>query len=283
MYAGLMFSSAGTPAAWVGLGMWLFLASANQGRPGVITPQDLSAGNASPRSSAVAYQPPAVLTATVYSSDAGTNKPLFTFKRSAALVGPASIVLAEYAYPDGKLAVRERVIYQDHLLARYELDELQTGASGSATIERDAREPNKGRIVFRFVRDISSHAAPATKTEPLLPDTLINDMVGPFLASHWDRLNRGEKVVCRCIVVARRETIGFTFRKESEGRWRGRDVVILKMEPSNLLLSVFVDPLRFILEKDPPHRVLQYAGRTVPKTGQHGQWRDLDAVMVFNW
>lgn len=283
MYAGPMFLSAGTPAAWVGLGMRLFLESANQEKPGVMTPQDFSAGNAFPRSSAVAYQPPAVLTATIYSNDPGTNKALFTYKRSVAIAGPASIVLAEYAYPDGKLAVRERVSYQDHLLARYELDELQTGASGSATIERDAREPNRAKIVFRYARAVSSHAAPATRTEPLLPDTLVNDMVGPFLASHWDRLNRGEKVACRCIVVARRETIGFTFRKESEGRWRGRDVVMLKMEPSNLLVSVFVDPLRFVVEKDPPHRVLQYAGRTVPKTGQHGQWTDLDAMMVFNW
>lgn len=236
-----------------------------------------------------AYQPPAVLTAKIYRRDHNSTNPIFLFKRSRGQSGSISQVEAEYSYPDGKPALRERVVYRNsgsvryEALMRYELEELQTGAAGSATIERDATNPGKGRIVFRYTRDTSRHNVPETRTEPLLADTLVNDTVGPFLAAHWHQLIRGEKVTCRCIVVPRLQTVGFTFKKESESWWHGHKVVVLKMEPSSLLVSLLVDPLLFIVEEDPPHRIFQYTGRTPPKVNEHGQWKDLDAVTVFDW
>jgi hypothetical protein len=37
------------------------------------------------------------------------------------------------------------------------------------------------------------------------------------------------------------------------------------------------------MQKDPPHHVLQYVGRTTPKVEVAGKWKDLDAVTVFDW
>jgi len=87
---------------------------------------------------------------------------------------------------------------------------------------------------------------------------LINDMVAPFLISHWEELSNGREVKCRYIVLPRRETVGFTFTKEREESWSGRAVVILKMEPTSPIIAELVDPLYFTIEKEGPHRVLKY-------------------------
>ncbi len=270
-----MFSSAGVAGFRLGLGILVCISRCTIQAGESLPPQGVRPE--------AAYQAPDALTAVIFGSDTSTNQPLFRFKRSATHEPAALTVVGEYFYPDGKPAVRERAFYHDDLLTRYEVEDYQTGASGSATLEHDPHNPAKGTIVFRYSKDASSRANVSTRTEQLQPDTLINDMVGPFLASNWDRLDRGEKVSCRCVVVSRRETIAFTFSKESDQQRGGRKVAIVKMEPSNLLFSLFVEPLRFVIEKDSPHRVLQYAGRTAPKKMQHGQWKDLDAVTVFNW
>ncbi len=84
-------------------------------------------------------------------------------------------------------------------------------------------------------------------------------------------------------VLPRRETVGFIFVKSSESAWEGQPVLILKMEPSSRVIAALVEPLYFSLQKAPPHHVLEYIGRTTPKIETGGQWRDLDAVTVFDW
>jgi hypothetical protein len=79
------------------------------------------------------------------------------------------------------------------------------------------------------------------------------------------------------------ETVGFAFRKDSETTWHGRKVIIVKMEPSSRIIAALVEPLFFTIESAPPHRVVQYVGRTTPKIQAGGKWKDLDAVTVFDW
>jgi hypothetical protein len=192
-------------------------------------------------------------------------------------------VRREYTYPDGRPAAREHVLYEGNRLVAYELEDLQTGAAGSAKVERDPKRPANASLAFQYSPSASARPSSAVKSEPLLPDTLVDDMVGPFLAAHWEALQRAEKVSCRYAVVSRRETVGFAFLKESDSKWRGRDVLIVKMEPASWFISALVDPLFFTVEKAPPHRVLQYVGRTTPKLPVGGKWKDLDAVTVFDW
>jgi hypothetical protein len=108
-------------------------------------------------------------------------------------------------------------------------------------------------------------------------------MVGPFLVSHWDSIQRGEKVKCRYIVVPRKETVGFTFVRDPESKPQDSRVLVVKMEPTSPFISALVDPLFFTIEQAPPHRILKYAGRTTPKVDAGGKWKDLDAVTVFDW
>src|SRR5579862_2546285 len=238
---------AGRHGIWLGSAIYFLLVTLGTSALG---PTISSSTNSVPTSApGTAFEPPAQLAARIYQHNSGYTNPVFKFNRSGTRSSSTLHVLGEYSYPDGKPAVREKVFYQNNLLVRYELDELQTAASGSATIERDGASPGKGRIVFRYTRDTSRQAAPESRTEPLLADTLVNDMVGRFLAAHWHQLIQGEKVSCRLIVVPRLETIGFTFKKESERQWQGRNVVVLKMEPSSLLICMLVDPLHFIVER----------------------------------
>jgi hypothetical protein len=229
------------------------------------------------------YEEPNLLPGTIYAKDSGQQQVLFKFKRVATRSGFRVNVLREYTYPDGKPAARERIVYDGDDLVSYALDETQIGAAGAVKVQRDAGSPAKSALLFEYTKDLASGSRPKTSTEALRNDTLTSDMVATFLLSHWGELSNGEKVKCRYVVVPRRETVGFTFVKESETTSQGRRAVIIKMEPTSLIIARLVDPLFFTLEKDGQHRVLQYTGRVTPKTRIGNKWDDLDATVVFDW
>jgi len=187
----------------------------------------------------------------------------------------------DFTYPDGKPAARERVIYEGNALVSFELEELQTGAGGSARIRRISDDGANGSIEFEYAKEHGGK--PKTRTEDLRENTLIADMIGPFLKSHWEGLSRGEAVKCRYIVVPRRESVGFTFTKAAASTWKGRQVLTVRMEATSPIVAALVNPLVFTIEQAPPHRVLQYVGRTTPKIQAGGKWKDLDGVTVFDW
>lgn len=229
----------------------------------------------------LAYEEPTFLAGSIYEEGTLSPKLLFKFQRQASRSGAKLEVRREYTYPDGKLAATERVTYRGDELMDYELNEVQTGAKGRARIQAAPDHSPKKLIEFQYADHPGAKVK--TRTEVLSPDTLINDMVGPFLVSHWDALIHGDKLRCRYIVVPRRETVGFTFLRVSDAKWRGRDVLLVRMEPSSALLAALVKPLFFTIEKSLPHRILQYVGRTTPQLQDRGKWNDLDAVTVFDW
>ncbi len=191
----------------------------------------------------LAYEEPRSLTGSIYSRGSDTEKLLFKFQRKATRSGNKLNVQRDYTYPDGRLAAQESVVYEGNDLVFYELKETQIGAEGTAKIQPASATRSKGSIEFEYAKETG--ARPKKDSETLAENVLINDMVGPFLASNWDNLVRGRKVNCRYIVVPRAETVGFTFVKHSESKWHGRDVLIVKMEVTSRLLSVLVDPLFF--------------------------------------
>lgn len=233
----------------------------------------------SPGPSASGYEEPRFLTGSIYSRD--SKQLLFKFKRVAERSGSTLKVERDFTYPDGKVAAREQVVYEGDALVSYRLDESQIGAGGTATILRVPGNPAKGSIQFEYSKEAGT--SPKRHTETLRENTLIADMVGPFLLAHWEALRRGEKVKCRYVVVPRTETVGFTFSREAGEVSAGQNEITVKMQPSSTFVSVLVDPLFFTIEEASPHRVLQYVGRTTPKIQVGQKWKDLDAVTVFDW
>jgi hypothetical protein len=59
--------------------------------------------------------------------------------------------------------------------------------------------------------------------------------------------------------------------------------MIVKAEPTSILIAQLVAPLHFVVDKAGRHRVLEYTGRTTPKFRRNGKWQDLDAVTVIDW
>src|ERR1041385_6611391 len=106
------------------------------------------------------YEKPRVLTGRIYAKGAEGKNFLFSFSRSATRSGMTLNVLREYKYPDGKLAARERVIYEGDNLLSYELEELQTGARGRAVIQRDPKASAKSRIEFEYSKNAGSERKP---------------------------------------------------------------------------------------------------------------------------
>jgi hypothetical protein len=221
------------------------------------------------------YLEPKVLTGTIY-SDASLKNVLFTFRRTATNSGSTIFVRREFNLPDGTVAARERVVYENGQLKSFSLEELQSGAKGTATVQSGPGERN---LNFNY----SEGATKKVGSEKFLPEILISDMVGPFIASHLDALAKGATVKCRLVSVSRAETVGFKFFKESETTWHGQPALLVELEPSSIIIARLVDPLHFVVEKNSPHRVIRYTGRTTPSILKNGKWEDLDATTVFDW
>jgi len=237
--------------------------------------------NQTVRAQELMYEKPEVLSGTVYAKGSAERDPLFKFTRKASRSGATLNVLREFAYPDGKLAARQRLVYEGNELVSLELEEPQIGAQGSAKLKKSPGELTKHVVSFQYGKTTGGRT---TSTQEMVRgDALTDDMVGPFLTSHWNSLIRGEAVKCRYISVPRGETVGFTFTKDSESQWHGQNVVIIKMAPTSMIISALINPLFFLMEKGGAHRVLCYKGRTTPKIKAGNKWSDLDAMTVFDW
>ena len=241
---------------------------------------ELNAADNTPGEPRLKYEEPKSLMGAIYERGSERHKLLFRFKRQATRSGSTLKVVRDYTYPDGKPAAQEQVVYNGNNLVSLTLREFQIGAEGSARIKRPAGQGD-GTLEFDYVK--SPGGAVKSRTEGLRENTLVGDTVGPFLADHWDELMRGAKLKSRYIAVPRLETVGFTFFKDTGSAAQNPEAVTIKMEPTSRIIAAIVDPLYFSVEKEAPHRVLQYSGRTTPKLNVRGKWEDLDAVTVFDW
>jgi hypothetical protein len=221
-----------------------------------------------------------MLTGSIYARDTSPPKLLYKFRRTASRSGSQTIVLREYTYPDGKLAAREHLVYEGPSLRSYRLDELQTESRGLAILSPDPRDPSRTLLNIEWTKDGGS---PHSRTEVLTSGALVNDMMGEFISSNFERVQAGAKVNFRYIVVSRKETVGLSLSKDGETTWNGQAAITLKLQPTSRIISALVDPLYFTVEKAAPHRVFQYVGLTTPKGGSPGHWKDLAAVTVFDW
>jgi hypothetical protein len=222
-------------------------------------------------------------TATIYEKGSDQGAVLYKFKRQATRSGSTVNVLREYTYPDGKVALRERVVYAGDELVSLDLEELQIDARGSAKFSRDPATPGKRVASMEYATGVSSGGKPKTSKETLQDNTVIDDTLGEFIGSHWDALSEGRPVKLRYLSVPRRETVGFTLTRDSETTWQGRPALVIKMEATSFIIRALVDPVFFTVEKAGQHRTLQYAGRTAPKIKAGSKWHDLDAQVIYDW
>ena len=231
-----------------------------------------------PQSGFPDYSEPALLTGTVYERGSNPRKILFTVRRTAHRSNATVQALIEFRTAGGTPAARERMTYEAGRLVSCQLEQLQAGSHGRVALSPEARQP---RFSFEFTPAKSGRKK--ADSETVQPDTLVNDMITPFIRAHWDRLSNGATVRFRYAALERAETVGFKLVKDSETTCQGKPALRLKMEPASLVIAALVDPLYFTVEKQGPHRMLEYDGRVTPKIERGGKWKDLDAVTVYDW
>jgi hypothetical protein len=224
---------------------------------------------------APSYLEPKTLTGKIY-ADANLKQVLFTIRRVATNDGPTIHVLREFNLPNGTLAARERVVYEGNQLRSFEFEDLRRGSEGELSVQSagDGLKMN-----FNYTEGKTKK----TGGEKFLDEMLVSDMVGPYIVAHWDSLTKGATVKCRLIAMSRAETVGFKFFKEADTTWNHKPVMMVTLEPTSVIIAQLVEPMHFVIEKESPHRIYQYTGRTTPSVLKNGKWEDSDPVTVFDW
>jgi len=226
------------------------------------------------------YAEPGLLASTLYEIGSDRKKVLFTFRRTAVRSNSVVNVERQYLTTNGSVAALEKVVYQSNRLVSYRMQEFQAQVSGTVRIAPDPKNPAQQQL---FVSYGSGLTPPKGKAQILPPDTVVDDTLYPFMMAHWDDLIRGNTVKFRFISFEWERTFAFELIKTAESVQNGRMVEEIRMEPASLLVAQLIDPLVFTVEKDGPHHILSYIGRTTPRIKKGKSWKYLDAETVFDW
>ena len=226
------------------------------------------------------YSKPKVLTGTLYAMGSDRQKVLYTFKRVAARDGDTIRVKRQFILPDGAVAAVENVIYNSGQLVSFEMQDYQANVSGRIQIRPDPRNPVRKKIFIGYGSGLNP---PKGRGAPLLPDTLTDDTLYPFMLDHWDDLMRGRTVRFHFVSLDWERTFDFTLGKSGESDENGQPVVRLTMKPASMFVSAFVKPIVFTVQANGAHLILSYIGRTTPRVKKGNSWKELDAETVFHY
>ena len=227
------------------------------------------------------YAAPKLLTGTLYVVGSNQKQVLFTFQRSATRSGSTIRVERRFDRPDGSTGAVENIVYESGQLVSYEMKELQAGLWGTIQIYPDPKNPARQKILINHGR--VADARRKGTLEDLPKDTVIDDNLYPFVLAHWDELQRGTIVKFRFVSLEWEKAFGFKLSKATESVVQGKAAVWIRMEPTSLLVARFMNPIYFGIEKNDPHRILEYVGRTTPRFKNGKSWKYLDAETVFDW
>jgi hypothetical protein len=248
------------------------------GMPGL--PRGFAAEAAAPETGPFDYAKPELFTGTLYALGSQRTNLLFTFRRTATRSNSVVHVVRQFVRPDGFLAAQEDVVYDSNRLLSLQMREFQAKVSGAVLVTPDPQNPGQPKLYIGYGRGLEP---PKGESQPLPPDTLIDDTIYPFMLAHWDDLMQGTPVKFHFISLEWKRVFGFQFVKSSECTLNGATVELIKMEPTSRIVSKLVDPLVFTIEKAAPHRIIQYVGRTTPRFKKGKSWKYLDAETVFDW
>jgi len=226
------------------------------------------------------YAEPKLLTGTLYEIGSERKKILYTFRRTATRSGSTVHVERQFFRTNGSEAAVDKVVYQTNRLVSYQMQEFQARVSGAVRIAPDPKKPAQPQIFISYGPGLTP---PKGDAQNLPPDTVFDDTVYPFMMAHWDALIHGDTVKFHFISFEWERTFMFRFVKTAESERNGRTVELIRMEPVSIFIAPMVDPLIFIVEKDSPHHILSYIGRTTPRIQKGKSWKYLDAETVFDW
>ncbi len=203
----------------------------------------------------------------LYEVDSNQEEMIFTLRLESSEDGQHR--RAEYRTPRGNVVTTQELLLEGGEFKRFNLVHHEAGQVGQVR-----------RIGERVEFSYTKNGKTRTRSEGLVPNFVIGPMVVPYIQSHWKDLVAGEKLEIRFGVPHRLRSYRFRIVREKRTRWRGQDAVVLKVRPSNFILSKFVDPIYFTFSPD-GRSVLEFVGRTAPLQHIGGRWRPTVATGVF--
>jgi hypothetical protein len=194
---------------------------------------------------------------------------LFNFERVSMKNGKEEKVTRFFKYPDGKVAVKESITYEDGSFVRSHYQQMQLDEEGWMEKKGD-------KVHFKYKKgsDVDRD------TEDWPPNFVVSDQITPYLRERWSKITSDKTVKVRYPVYDRLETVGFEFERDKVFEFDSQPALRVKMSPSSFVISMLVDPiyLTYHREKRAP---LLVNGRIPPKRKVNGKWQDVDALLTF--
>ena len=205
---------------------------------------------------------------TVFAQKAVPGSPLFSYERRV-LDTPDGLTAAHVTRaPQGQVLIVEAArVTPAYGLQRFDAVNRQIGYSGSVVVSNDGKQ-----LTFELLENGKRSTASEAVRDPVLAGSSLHG----FILAHWDALASGKDLPVRMIVMAKKETYGFTIRQSAQRDGRTG----FSVTPSSLLVRLAVAPLRVEFDSN-TRRLLRYEGRVPPRQNVGGKLEDLDARVEY--
>jgi hypothetical protein len=200
------------------------------------------------------------------------SKHMFDYKNEFEVGGDKKTMLTTFLDLEGKVLVVEKTVVKVgengvESLVSFEQDHQQLATVGKIEVA-------DGKAGFSFTKDGKTKTA----SETVEPNYIVSSMVLGFVQANWEKLINGETLKVRLGVVDRRESVGFSFSKESATA----DKVVIKMKPTSMIISALVAPLRFTFQSE-SKKLVELEGRAAVKVQKDGKFKDFDGFTVYTY
>lgn len=157
----------------------------------------------------------------------------------------------EYRKPGGEVFATKDLSYEAGVTTpSFEMEDHRNGDRAGAEVDGDA--------VTLFTQE--SGEAEADGERMKLPASAVIDAgFAYFVTRQWDRLTAGETVPLDFAVPARHRFVAFRALKTDEGTSQGRAILRVRMQPSNPIFRLLVDPIDLTFDRE-TRRLLVFEG-----------------------
>ena len=197
-----------------------------------------------------------------------TNEPLLNVEfKTKSIAGQDYPIQVNTYGLKGQLVAEETVAYQGTEIKAYSYNRLNINERASCKVDGNA-------ITYTKQSKGKKKVKRETLKKPFLagPSTLV------YIREHLDVLNDGAIKVVYYGVPEYTRTVKFRLRKDK--KQSANDQVTILMEPANMLVRQFVDPLKFIVQVS-DKSIVAIEGRIVAVAKTKEKWTHLNALYDF--
>ena len=178
-----------------------------------------------------------------------------TMARQGTIVSESTV----YTRTDGTVLQTIELDYEMASLkvVRYQLIDPRSGETETVT-------SSGNRVVLTY--RASAKDGEDSETLAWKASHTCTELMAARIQRNLDALIRGETLVMKLLVPSRLGTVEFRAKGEGGTTLSGQPAIVIRAEPAFWLFRIMVAPLRFVYAATPPHRLLEYRGRSSVKT-----------------